>query len=84
MWNLTEREREVSDYIAAGLSNADIARELYVSVYTVKNHVRSILMKLGVESRTEAASLILNHRFARQGEMSPHAPGLAGTPPSEA
>lgn len=73
--DLTQREQEVADYIAAGLSNADIARELCVSVYTVKNHVRSILMKLNVESRTEAASLVLNHRYAmRGGAIPPRSP----------
>lgn len=67
--NLTHREEEVADLLAAGLSNADIARDLHMSVFTVKNHVRNILMKLQVQSRTEAASLILNHRY--QGEGAP-------------
>lgn len=65
--DLTHREEEVANYLASGLSNADIARELHVSVFTVKNHVRSILMKLQVQSRTEAASRILNHRYRVQG-----------------
>lgn len=69
--NLTHREEEVADLLAAGLSNADIARDLHMSVFTVKNHVRNILMKLQVQSRTEAASLILNHRY--QGEGAPAA-----------
>ncbi len=72
--DLTPREEEVVDYIAAGLSNADIARELHMSVFTVKNHVRSILMKLHVQSRTEAAALILNHRYQLQGRTGPGAP----------
>lgn len=65
--NLTHREEEVADLLAAGLSNADIARDLHMSVFTVKNHVRNILMKLQVQSRTEAASLILNHRYRSEG-----------------
>ena len=65
--DLTHREEEVANLIAAGLSNADIARDLHMSVFTVKNHVRNILMKLQVQSRTEAASLILNHRFQSDG-----------------
>lgn len=65
--NLTPREEEVADLLAAGLSNADIARDLHMSVFTVKNHVRNILMKLQVQSRTEAASLILNHRYQSEG-----------------
>ncbi len=65
--DLTAREEEVANLLAAGLSNADIARELHMSVFTAKNHVRNILMKLQVQSRTEAASLILNHRYQMQG-----------------
>lgn len=65
--DLTQREEEVANLLAAGLSNADIARELHMSVFTAKNHVRNILMKLQVQSRTEAASLILNHRYQTQG-----------------
>lgn len=65
--DLTQREEEVANLLTAGLSNADIARELHMSVFTVKNHVRNILMKLQVHSRTEAASLILNHRYRMQG-----------------
>ncbi len=65
--DLTQREEEVANLLASGLSNADIARELHMSVFTAKNHVRNILMKLQVQSRTEAASLILNHRYQMQG-----------------
>ncbi|MGB7861619.1 MAG: response regulator transcription factor [Acidimicrobiia bacterium] len=65
--DLTQREEEVANLLAAGLSNADIARDLHMSVFTAKNHVRNILMKLQVQSRTEAASLILNHRYQTQG-----------------
>lgn len=65
--DLTHREEEVANLLAAGLSNADIARELHMSVFTAKNHVRNILMKLQVQSRTEAASLIINHRYQMQG-----------------
>jgi NarL family two-component system response regulator LiaR len=64
--DLTDREEEVANLLAAGLSNADIARELHMSVFTAKNHVRNILMKLHVQSRTEAASVILNHRYQTQ------------------
>lgn len=52
---LTERELEVLELIVAGCSNADIAKELYVTVGTVKTHVRSILNKLCVGDRTQAA-----------------------------
>ena len=54
---LTARELEVVALIARGLSNKDVARVLSASEFTVKAHVRNILAKLGVETRTEAAML---------------------------
>ena len=53
---LTEREMEVLPLIAEGLSNKEIAASLHVSQNTVKTHVRHILEKLGVRSRSEAAA----------------------------
>jgi NarL family two-component system response regulator LiaR len=61
---LTMREREIADLVAEGRSNADIAAALSLSVYTVKNHVSNILMKLAVQSRTEAAAVI--HRASER------------------
>lgn len=52
---LTSREREILDYLAKGLSNKAIARELAISHDTVKLHVRHILSKLNLTSRVEAA-----------------------------
>jgi DNA-binding NarL/FixJ family response regulator len=54
--SLTRREREILTLIARRLSNQEIARELVVEVGTVKNHVHSVLKKLGVASRYEAAA----------------------------
>ena len=52
---LTERETEVLKHLARGQANKQIARSLHIGEKTVKTHVRSILMKLGVRSRTQAA-----------------------------
>lgn len=52
---LTERELEILDLIVGGCSNADIAGKLYITVGTVKTHVRNILNKLGADDRTQAA-----------------------------
>jgi NarL family two-component system response regulator LiaR len=52
---LTDRETEVLSLLARGKANKQIASILYVSEKTVKAHVSSILMKLGVQSRTQAA-----------------------------
>ena len=52
---LSEREQEVLALIALGMSNRQIAHELYLSVDTIKTHVRSVFGKLGVANRTQAA-----------------------------
>lgn len=52
---LTDRELEVLELIVAGRSNAEIAEKLYITVGTVKTHVRSILNKLCADDRTQAA-----------------------------
>lgn len=57
---LTSRELEIAELLASGMTNAQIADTLFLSVFTVKNHVSSILMKLGVRTRTEAAALLLS------------------------
>jgi DNA-binding NarL/FixJ family response regulator len=51
---LTERELEVLKLVAKGLNNRDIAKELFISDNTVKNHIRNILEKLQLHSRMEA------------------------------
>ena len=52
---VTEREREVLELMVAGCTNTIIAERLFITVGTVKTHVRNILAKLCADDRTEAA-----------------------------
>jgi DNA-binding NarL/FixJ family response regulator len=55
--DLTEQERKVLMHIADGLTNRQIGQEMFLAEKTVKNYVSSILAKLGLERRTQAAVL---------------------------
>jgi DNA-binding NarL/FixJ family response regulator len=65
---LSERELDVLRLLGRGLNNADIAQHLYLSEGTVRNYVTSILAKLDVSDRTQAAVLALRHGLADLGE----------------
>jgi DNA-binding NarL/FixJ family response regulator len=56
---LTQREREILQLLADGMSNADVAARLYISQETVKSHVRHILAKLEADTRTQAVAIAL-------------------------
>ena len=60
---LTEREVEVLRLVAQGLTNAQIAEHLVISPYTVNNHMRSILGKLGVTTRSAATRFAFEHQL---------------------
>jgi DNA-binding NarL/FixJ family response regulator len=59
---LTEREREILDLLAQGLSNKLIASKLYLSVRTVEGHLANIYLRLGIHSRTEAMLMAMKVR----------------------
>ena len=60
---LTEREMQVLKLVARGMNNRDIAKELFISENTVKNHVRNILEKLHLHSRMEAVVYAVRERL---------------------
>jgi DNA-binding CsgD family transcriptional regulator len=60
-YKLSDREMEVLRLVSGGSTNQEIADRLFVSPYTVKDHVRHIMAKLGVKSRNRIVPAIKNH-----------------------
>jgi DNA-binding CsgD family transcriptional regulator len=63
--SLTEREHAVAGLVAAGCSNPEIARRLFISRETVQTHLKHIFTKLGIDSRTALAAQAADHLAAR-------------------
>ena len=70
--DLSERERDVFRLIAQGLSNAEIAQELYISETTVKTHVTHILQKLDLRDRVQVVVLAYQSGLL-EGDAAPGA-----------
>ena len=62
--DLSARELEVLVLVVAGLNNNEIADQLVISPFTVKNHVRACISKLGANNRAQAAALAVEHHLA--------------------
>jgi DNA-binding NarL/FixJ family response regulator len=68
---LTKREHQVAELVARGLSNATVARELYLSPATVATHISHVLEKLGFSSRVEIAAWIVERRLRQEAGGPP-------------
>jgi len=79
---LTERELEVLRALASGMSNKEIAESLYVTEHTVRKHISSILGKLELKDRTQAALYAVAHGIGKPRNVvleafnSPHGYGI--------
>jgi predicted ATPase/DNA-binding NarL/FixJ family response regulator/transcriptional regulator with XRE-family HTH domain len=75
--DLTARQAEVLGLLAAGLSNKEIAAELFLSLATVERHLATIYRKLGLSSRVEAARFALDNGLASTSAVSRSGPAIA-------
>ena len=74
---LTQREEDLVELVAQGLTNRDISQQLKLSEHTVRNYLFRIFNKVGTSSRLELALYTLN----RREDVRPNAPGEVGNPP---
>ena len=82
-YGLTDRERLVTEHVARGLSTNEIASQLFLSPYTVQDHLKSIFEKTGVSARGElVARLFFDHYAPHMAAGTPVAPNgwFAPTP----
>jgi two-component system nitrate/nitrite response regulator NarL len=71
---LSERELEILDCLGAGFSNKAIAGELGVAEATVKVHIKSVMRKINVKNRTQAAVWVINNRLLKAVNGKPPLP----------
>ena len=69
--SLSPQERRILEHIAAGLTNRQIGEEMFLAEKTVKNYVTSVLAKLGMERRTQAAVFAATHEGGTKRDQ-PH------------
>lgn len=86
---LTDREKEVLELVATGITNREVAQKLFISVNTVKVHLRNVYTKLGADSRTEATMIGVREGWvgvggesrALEGEGAEETPAEPPAPP---
>lgn len=75
---LTDREQEVLELVATGITNREVAQRLFISINTVKVHLRNVYAKLGADSRTEATMIAVREGWVdvgESGESASESPG---------
>lgn len=72
LYRLTQREQEVAELVAEGLTNREIAQILVISPKTVENHVDRILSKFGVDNRRQVMLLVLRRKLLQEMKTIPH------------
>jgi DNA-binding NarL/FixJ family response regulator len=73
---MTKRERQITDLIAEGMSNKEIAQRLNIAIYTVKSHVHNILEKLALHTRLQIAARAHKGDAPDTHERTSHGPGV--------
>jgi NarL family two-component system response regulator LiaR len=81
---LTPRESEILALICRGLTNAEIAGTLYLSVNSIKTYVRTLYRKIDVQRRSQAVRFGIGHGFLHPGAMSERAPQRTSPSPGQA
>ena len=77
-YGLTERETEVTRRVLQGLSTKEIAADMYLSAYTIQDHLKSVFEKVGVRSRRQLAARLYEEHFwpnYGRGELHPDPTG---------
>jgi DNA-binding CsgD family transcriptional regulator len=77
---LTPAEQATSNLVAQGLSNQQVAEQMYVSAHTVAYHLRNVFRKLGISSRVELARVVAEHAGGEEADRE--SPGAPSYPPT--